>query len=265
MYKMSVNVVVDLGVNTNASGTIDVFGQTAPVITNKVIAAVKVPSAIFYASSASSLIEFQGQDNDIAGRLETTWTADPTGTGVATRKALTAQKLQAALVGALDASAAEPFNISAKYTDAGHKNYASFGDLALGSYAHYLFGHVDATAAIDNDTTFISKMNGVGLTDAKLGEALTDLIFSLDAAKCTAIAKQVIGQDASRAFGVDNDNTTPDGWQKLAFKAGDKIYVSVTLTAPTVTVLGNNSAQQSEPSSALFANNIKYMIEMTIE
>ena len=260
---MSVNVVVDLGVNTNATGTIDVFGQTAPVITNKVIASVNVPVSTIIGGGVSTLIEFQGQDNDIAGRLETVFT---TGGGFAARKTALASAIQAALVGALDASAAEPFNITAKYTDAGYKNYTSFGSLALGAYAHYLFGHVDATAAIDNDTTFVSKMNGTNTLsgEANLGGALADLIFTLDAAKCTAIAKQVIGQDASRAFGVDNDNTTPDGWQKLIFKPGDKIYVSVTLAAPTVTVLGNNTAQQSEPSAALFANNIKYMVEITL-
>lgn len=260
-------VVIDLGVNTDASGSVQVFGQTQPNITNKVIAAVKVPVSNFFVSGSSSLIEFQGQDNDIAGRLESDWTS---GVGSAARKTALAAALQASLTGALNATDAAPFNVSVagtpKYSEAGHKNYDSFGDLALGSYAHFLFGHVDATAAISNDTGFVTDMNGVNELSgqANLGGKLANAIFSLDAAKCALIAKQVVGQDASRAMGQDNDNTTPDGWQRMALKAGDKIYVSVTLKAPQVTVLDNNVAQQSEPSSALFASDIKYMVEMEL-
>jgi hypothetical protein len=261
------NVVIDLGVNTDASGSVQVFSQNQPTISNKVIASVPVAATNFFVSGSSALIEFQGQGNDIAGRLESTWTtAAP---GAATRKAALAAALQAALIGALNATDADPFNIAvagnAKYTESGHLNYTSFGELALGAYAHYLFGHVDATAAISNDTTFVTNMNGtVEPAQANLGGKLANAIFALTNAQCATIAKQVVGQDAERAMGVDNDNTTPDGWQRLALKAGDKIYVSVTLQAPTVTVLNDNTAQQTEPGSALFDHNIKYMVEMVL-
>lgn len=260
------NVVIDLGVNTDASGSVQVFSQSQPIISNKVIASIPVAASNFFVSGSSALIEFQGQDTNIAGRLETAWT---TGTGFAGRRTALAAALQAALVGALNASDADPFNIAvasvAKYPDAGHKNYNSFGELALGAYSHYLFGHVDATAAISNDSAFVSTMNGVvEPTQANLGGKLANAIFTISAAQCATIARQVVGQDASRAMGVDNDNTTPDGWQRLALRAGDKIYVSVTLQAPTVTVLNDNTAQQTEPGSALFANNIKYMVEITL-
>ena len=261
---MAANVVVNLDVNTNATGTVQVFGQSQPTITNKVIASVPVPVADLFVSGISSLIEFQGQDNDIAGRLESVWTTNEP--GAASRKAHLGASLQESLLGALDATDAAPFNTTVlgqpKYSAAGHKNYTSFGSLALGSYAHFLFGHVDATAAIDNDTTFISKMNGTNEVagEANLGAKLAALISTLSPAQCAAIAKQVIGQDASRAMGEDNDNSLPDGWQRLRFKAGDKIYVSVTLQAPTVTVTANNAAQQSEPTAALYSSSIKYMI-----
>ncbi len=265
---MSANVVVDLNVNTTATGTLNVFSQAAPTITNKVIASVKVPVAAFFVSTQSALFEFQGQGNDIAARLEEVWTTNPAGFQM--RKDSLSGYIHSCLTsGTLNASDANPFNITvasvAKYSDAGHKNYSSFGELALAAYAHYLFGHVDATAAIDNDTTFVSKMNGKieASGEANLGKKLADLIWSLNAAQCAAVAKQVIGQDASRAFGQDNDNSLPDGWQRLAFRAGDKFYVSITLNAPTVSVL-DAAAQQSEPSSALFTTPIKYMIEMEL-
>jgi hypothetical protein len=36
-----------------------------------------------------------------------------------------------------------------------------FGRVALGAFAHYLFGHVDATAAITNDAAFVEHMLSV--------------------------------------------------------------------------------------------------------
>ncbi len=264
---MSANVIIDLNVNTTATGTLNVFSQAAPTITNKVIASVKINASLLHGASAS-LIEFQGQGDGIAARLFTPFAVtEPAAT---TNKTALGSALQTSLTtGNLDASDANPFNVTAagvaKYLDANYKNYSSFGELALGAYAHYLFGHVDATAAIDNDTTFIAKMNGTneGAGEANLGAKLAALIFSLNAAQCAAIAKQVVGQDASRAFGVDNDNSTPDGWQRLIFKSGDKIYVSVTLNGPTISVLDGVS-QQSEPGPGLYTTPIKYMIEVEL-
>lgn len=270
---MSANVVVDLGVNTTATGTIDVFGQSLPTISNKVVASTGMNCVALYASASSGLIEFQGVDNNITARLAADFIS---GVGAATRKSTLANGIQIALTtGNLDASAADPFNVAplgvAKYSDASYKNYSSFGELALGSYAHYLFGHVDATAAIDNDTTFVDKMNGrtippaANAGEADLANKLADAIFGMTSENATAIAKQVVGQDASRAFAVDNDSAGVDGWQKLLFKAGDKIYVTVILQRPTVTVKDNNLAQLSEPSNTLFpAGNVAYMIEITL-
>jgi hypothetical protein len=265
---MSANVVIDLNVNTTATGTLNVFSQAAPTITNKVIASVKVPVAALFVTTQSALFEFQGQGNDIAARLEDVWTTNPSGFQLR-KDALTGFIHSCITTGTLNASEANPFNTTVatvpKYSDAGHKNYSSFGDLSLAAYAHYLFGHVDATAAIDNDTTFVSKMNGKieANGEANLAKKLVDLIWSLNGVQCAAVAKQVIGQDASRAFGEDNDNGLPDGWQRLRFRAGDKFYVSITLNAPTVSVL-DATAQQSEPNSVLFVTPIKYMIEMEL-
>lgn len=266
---MSVNVVVNLGVSTGATGTVDVFGQTVGTVTNKVVASLPMPYTVLYGGPGTGLIEFQGRNNDIVARTVSEFTQN-----LDNKPALTTALQLILTAGNLDATAAAPFNTPAgapygagvlKYSDSSYRNYKTIGELGLGLYAHVFFGHVDATAAIDNDTTFITLMNG---TDEMAGQAnlsgkLANLIFALSDAQCTSIAKQVIGQDASRAFSADNDNAGVDAWQKLAFKPGDKVYVSITFTRPTVTT--SNAAQQRKPSNLLFISPMTYMIEITLE
>ena len=110
--------------------------------------------------------------------------------------------------------------------------YKSFGHLALAAYAHYLFGHLQATAAITNDTAIINIMNGEGLTDAKIASSLVDAIYGMNTTIATSVCKQVIGQDASRTMNVDNDLTSPASWQRLQWAGGDQIYLQVTLKRP---------------------------------
>jgi hypothetical protein len=266
---MSVNVVVDLGVNTNTSGTIQVFGQNMPSIYNKVVAATKMDYRLLYHGPGTALFEFQGQDNDITARTVSEFTLN------LDNKPAMAAALQSILTGGnLDATAAIPFSnlnnpfnpaMGLKYADPGYRNFATIGELALGCYSHVFFGHVDATAAVSNDTTFITKMNGTNesASEANLSGKLANLIYGLGVAQATTIAKQVIGQDASRAFGADNDNQGVDGWQKLAFKPGDKIYVSITLVPPTITVQNGQNIQFN--ANNFWMSGQKYMIEITLE
>jgi hypothetical protein len=246
------NVVVDFNLNTSTSMGIEVFGEPKATITNKVIAAIQVPVSNLYTSASAALLEFSDVNNVIGGRRTTDAVAWPS-----TKLAALAGAIQASLVGSLDATNAAPFTTYA----AGYKSRTSFGDLALASYAHSLFGHVDALAAISNDTTFKTKMNGLsaGEGQAALGLNLAELILSMSAAEATNVVKQVIGQDASRAKDTDNN----DEYQKLEFRAGDKIYLSITLNAPTVTVLNTEVAQLSEPAGSLHSA-VKYMIEITL-
>jgi hypothetical protein len=62
----------------------------------------------------------------------------------------------------------------------------------------------------------------------------------------SAIVKQVIGQDASRAMDVDNNELAPELHQMLRFYAGDVIYVNVNLEAPNVTYA---SGQRTDAAS----------------
>jgi hypothetical protein len=246
------NVTVHLGVTVDATGNVSVFGEAAVSQTNVIVAATTLPSGHLYKGKDDSLIRFKGPaaaPNTIYAELHSAFAAN---------KAALKTALAAIILGAFDCSGATPYNSGYSAAD----NYwqrTSFGHVALGAYAHDLFGHVAATAAIDNDTVFISKMNGILAGDANIAGLLSDAVYLLNPEKSTVIAKQVIGQDASRAMGEDNDEYSPDLYQALEFKAGDVVYMSVNLLAPTVSV--SNAAQQSAPSTVAART---YVLKMTV-
>jgi hypothetical protein len=243
------NVSVNFNVTVDASGNVSVFSQPSTTLQDTIVATVPLPKSTLYKGADNSLIKFQdaaGNVNDIHAELDTVFTA------TALNKTAMTTGFNAIINGQFDCSGAAPF--SSYLSTPSYYTRSNFGQVALGKYAHDLFGHVAATAAIDNDTGFVDAMNGNldGQTPvhAKIATLLTNAIYLLDATKCTAIAKQVIGQDSSRAglpgTGEDNDRATPAGFQALEFKGGDTIYVQVKLLAPTVTV---TSGQQSTPVS----------------
>jgi hypothetical protein len=63
----------------------------------------------------------------------------------------------------------------------------------------------------------------------------TGVYASTDASGLSNIVKQVLGQDASRAMDVDNNELQQDRHQLLRFYANDTIYVNVKLQKPNVT------------------------------
>jgi hypothetical protein len=75
----------------------------------------------------------------------------------------------------------------------------------------------------------------------------------------------VLGQDASRAMGQDNNALVPGVRQELLFMAGDKIYMNIRLKQPGVTV--TNNGQKTSPAAELFANggDLTYCLEITLE
>ncbi len=332
-------VIVNLNVNVDATGNIEVFGSAPDDQANVVVASQTLPVNALYDSTkngtmGAGLIEFwepsadlgniyaklaDGSDFNINGAASYKQTAKVLASG-----------LQRLLVDSLDASAASPFN---KY--GGNANYTTcsdFGRLALSTYAHYLFGHVDATAAITNDEAFMSSMlslystdyvkdaqkdnpsgrygdwskksdvNSIDVdswsstqtsSDANLAIALVKAILAkatsapLSATRSTPaataagavygsdtlanIVKQVIGQDASRAMGQDNNQLTPDVHQILRFEPGDTIYVSITLNTPVVTILNGNT-NQGAPADTKYDKDVsaagiqkeKYDIKITL-
>jgi hypothetical protein len=302
-------IEVNLNVEISANGTLNVLGYSPTAPSNLVIATNMLPVDTLYDSiSGIGLFEFWEPDNlnDIEAQLASTQTLG----GVQGYK-ITAKKLalglQNVLVGELDAKSAEPFNMAPKYGAAGAQNgsrvMTGFGRLALMAYAHYLMGHVQATAAITNDTDFMKGMlslNSDTLTDYKyasignydaavapwnttgtptdanlavrLVKALLDAntsssLVSNGAANSVAnIVKQVIGQDASRATDEDNNKYSPENHGLLRFYPDDIIYISINLTTPVVNV-GTGQLVSDSTLEGLYTNatgDKKYTLKITL-
>jgi hypothetical protein len=303
------SIEINLNVEISANGELNVLGYQPTAPSNIVIAASELPvDALYDSSNGIALIEFWEPDNldDIEAQLASTQTLG----GVQGYK-ITAKKLalglQNVLIGELDAKSAEPFNAVPKYGAAGAQNgnrvMTGFGRLALMAYAHYLMGHVQATAAITNDTDFMQGMlslNSDTLTDYKyanignydaaaapwstagtpsdanlavrLVKALLDAntsssLVSNGAANSVAnIVKQVIGQDASRATDEDNNKYSPENHGLLRFYPDDIIYVSINLTTPVVNV-GTGQLVSDSTLEGLYTNatgDKKYTLKITL-
>ncbi len=261
-------VVVNLNVNVDAAHGVTVFEDAPVTVSDVIVCATNLPVAHLYTGDAAdmALYEFQGQDDDIAGRIVTGFATVANGAAFASALGAILTDDQNA-VDALDGTAAQPFNDAGKSYATDFQKYKSFGRLALATYAHHLFGHVQATAAITNDTAIINYMNGTGLTNANICALLVAEIYGMNAEAATAVVKQVIGQDSSRATEVDNDLTNPASWQRLKWVGGDKIYVQVTLLRPTTVNVADNDddVQQYLPAAtSLPEAGITYNFEITI-
>jgi len=145
------------------------------------------------------------------------------------------------LTNPLDASGANPFNAYAGQANGEYTTYANLGELVLSLYAAYLFGHPAATAGITNDTDLRDHINGDGGSAAMVGVNLGNAVAALSEAEATAIVKSVLSQDPRRATNAPNRVfSAADGETHvpLYFQAGDVVYVSITVNAPTVSASG---------------------------
>jgi hypothetical protein len=167
-------VTVNLNVNVDANGNIEVFGAGPDVSGNIVVAERVLPVNALYdgtknGTNGAGLIEFWEPAADLGNiyaklAYSSQFNIKNNASYRETAKAM-AYYLQFILCDRLDAKDASPFNAS-KY--AGNTNYTTnphFGRLALSAYSHYLFGHVDATAAITNDADFMASMLSVSNPD----------------------------------------------------------------------------------------------------
>jgi hypothetical protein len=256
-------VIVDLNVNVDASGNVSIFSQAVPTVSNVVVVEKELSLAqTLYGSSETNaaLFEFQGDGDAINGKRNATFSS---GAATAFKNELAAC-LCAESGTSLEAVNAEVFS-GYSATEAYHK-MANMGELALAYYAHHLFGHVQATAAIDNDVAIKARFNGTE-TGAAIPLGLATLITGLDAAAVTAIVKQVLGQDSTRAAMVDNDLSSPDSWQNLKFIPGDKVYVSVTIQRPAI-LIADDAVQQGDAvatSATRVPLSTKYTMEITLK
>jgi hypothetical protein len=163
-------VTVNLRVNVDASGNLIVFGA-GPDVTSNVVEAVgyQLPvNALFDATlntsnadgiTGAGLIEFWEPSTDLGNiyaKLASSADFSVAGAASYQRAArVMASGLERVLVDSLDAQAAAPFT---GYSDVNYTTCSDFGRLSLSAYAHYLFGHSAATAAITNDQAVMTSM-----------------------------------------------------------------------------------------------------------
>jgi len=259
------SVVVDLGVALDARADAAVLDAEAPTVSGNVVTCnVALPAAALYGDASDGLIEFwEPSDADAIGTIDAKFTVNANGSGDAVWNGLNYAKklvkdMHSCLTGALDCSAALPFN---RLGNRSYDQYASVGDMTLGYIADKLFGHPAATAAITNDAHIKATMNaspgataaavdlGSGSVaipslntstaagDQKLALRLVQtMLFANNvagdaspAARATRIANSVIGQDADRARDADNNKLAPAQSAALPFYAGDILFFKLTL------------------------------------
>lgn len=196
-YKMTTvahkSIEVNLNVEINANGTLNILGEPLRTPANVIVATETLPAAALYEPSANcALVEFW-EDSDINGiKAQLANSAngevyDYTGFYKKSAKRI-AEGLQAILVGNMDVKkgaisgapdsttvySASPFNLAMYNSNSSLME--NFGRVALGCYAHYIFGHAQATAAITNDVEFMRGMLSLDSANAyvhaaKVGDA----------------------------------------------------------------------------------------------
>ena len=243
-------VIVSLQINVDVSGNVDLFTSTGALLTNVVDCHVPLSAiSLFDRDSSSSAFLFyepSGNPADISGSVNTACFYEPvvgvTHTGPTHNLYPTFVAQMATVIeGVMDASNAAPFE---QYPNVPKcQVFDNFGELTLALYAHYLFGHAAATAAIDNDEELIAYINsndstrtgGAAQIATLLGRALANMTHDT----ASSIVGQVVAQDPSRARGVGNNQ---DENQTLLFAENDVIYVSITVQKPSITVGTNPPA-----------------------
>ncbi len=255
------SVTVNLNVNINAATAVEVFGQSPEQLSNIIQPVMLMPVRTLYNGAGNSLIKFQGVDSQSDPIIATR------DSGFTTTESDIANSIQKIIENPIDASLADPYNatelingsLKGKYNYQ-YTNPSNIGKLAIGSFAHYYFGHVQATAAITNDSEISSYMTGRTNTDANIANLIAQQLMNLNDTKCKSITRQVIGQDASRAKFRDNDAASPSAYQSLEFKSGDVVYFQIKIQRPSVT----SGSGQGYPISDTLYNDITYNVKVIL-
>ncbi len=173
-------IEVNFNVEIEGNSAVSIFGDQFVAPSNVIIAEKKLPVNALYDSVAKSgLIEFVEPSSDpdniyvkLANTNSTSTGGDDfTGAYKATLRQL-AKGLQRVLCDKFDCSTAQPYSESKYSGVVEYTTQRDFGRVALGAFAHYLFGHVDATAAITNDVAFVKNM--LSLTGSGANAAVVD-------------------------------------------------------------------------------------------
>lgn len=258
------NVVVNLGVQADASGSVSIFAKSQDIPeTNIVDATYELPVSALYKGPTDALLKFKGTGNDIEAAYGDNFT-----TTVSELTTLIENVLKNTLKAGPASSSygdAAPFNDERYNGIAVYQNYPTIGDLALAFYADAIFGHVQATAAINNDTAVVNYINGNDAEDT-LNEDNANIAYQiantlkndLDNNNISRIVEQVIGTDASRALDVDNDDNDIDTWQHLIWRSGDVIFFQITFENP---IISTGADQSIDPATI---DSVTYNIRVVL-
>ena len=249
----SAAVTVNLNVEVSAASALHVFKDATSNTFNTIVPSVSLP-----ASTLNGLIEFW-EPSDELKEIESHLELDSYKASALSLYGA----LKSVLASSFDCRDAEPYKTDGSGNLISYQALAGFGKVALGQAAKAVFGHVAATAAITNDADYADNMlketavstswdlintNGGVQTAAapNLANALVRTLIKKgyngaveykeyeDASELTAIVKQVIGQDPSRAKDQDNNQLAPDKRQKLVFYPLDTVYMRIDVSFPSI-------------------------------
>jgi len=168
-------VTLNFNVEVDADSSLSVFGDKPLAPDNVIVASYKLAVESLYDSNAGEgLIEFW-EPKDAQGdiRVELAHNDDFGEDSYRKSAVKLVNGLEAILCDSFDCSGCKPFNDSRYASESNYYKQRDFGRVALGTLAHYVFGHVDATSAITNDVSFIKSMLSLdqsGADDAAVNE-----------------------------------------------------------------------------------------------
>lgn len=276
-------VTVNLNVEVSAASALHVFKDATSDTFNTIVPSVSLP-----ASTLNGLIEFW----EPSGTLDTINSHLELDSYKASALSLYGA-LKSVLASNFECKDAEPYKTDAGANIGNYAALAGFGKVALGQAAHAVFGHVAATAAITNDADYATNMlketipasatwdlintNGAVQTAAvpNLANALVRTLVKKgyngaveykeyeDASGLTAIVKQVIGQDPSRAKDQDNNQLLPDKRQKLVFYPLDTVYMAIDVSFPSI-YLSTATSTAVTPAGLGSSGSKKFHIKMVL-
>jgi hypothetical protein len=173
-------IEVNFNVEIEGNSAVSIFGDQFVAPSNVIIADQVLPVNALYDSVAKKgLIEFVEPSTDpdnIYVKLANTNSTSTGGDDFTDAYKVTlrqlAKGLQRVLCSEFDCSTAQPYSESKYSGVVEYTTQRDFGRVALGAFAHYLFGHVDATAAITNDVAFVKNM--LSLTGSGANAAVVD-------------------------------------------------------------------------------------------
>lgn len=175
-------VEVNFEVELDTSSALNIFGSEFVPPTNILTAIETLPvNALYDATINKGLIEIwepAADPDNIYCQLASTNSSSVGGPNLTdsykdTLKLL-ARGLQKVLCRDINCSQAIPFNEPKYGGDQMYTVQRDFGRLAIAVFAHYFFGHVDATTVISNDRQFIMNMLSLNNTTAGQAAAVDD-------------------------------------------------------------------------------------------